>query len=173
MEHPVRYNDEGEIQKELGVESWRNLPKNKMVKLVAMMPDMDKEVALKIVEQLPEFGKFAAEMLGVVQKAHESTLGANEKSQAHVHRAFQEIREILKGELQGDLSWDEKKYIYDLLMETGNREFAKDSETKRNLDVWFKAVGVVAVSALALTIALVGGRVMLESGDGGEGPSEA
>ena len=71
-----------------------------MMRFATMMPDMDPEVAEKIVGQFPEFKLFAIDALNVMEKRHESTLSHNQQSQDSVHRAFQEIREILKGQLE-------------------------------------------------------------------------
>lgn len=167
----MKYNSEAEIKKALDIETWRNLSRDKMIRFAAMMPDMDREVALKIVEQFPAFKDFAMETVSVMERAQESALENNKESQAQVHQAFQEIREILKGELaQEDLSWEQRKHILELILETGNKEFAKDTENKDFLKQIVKGVGVVALSALALGIVFVGGKIMMEqSGDALEG----
>lgn len=135
-----------------------------------MMPDMDTEVALKIVEQFPVFKDFAVDAVDAMEKAHESTLSANKQSQEHVHRAFQEIRDILKGELgKGDLSWEEKKFLIEQIQETGKLEFQKDSENKQFLDGMLKKVLVGAGAAVALGVVFVGGKLMAESKDSPEG----
>lgn len=63
-----------------------------MIKFAAMVPDMDTEVALKIIEQFPVFKEFAMDAVNAMEKAHESKLSANTQSQENVHQAFQEIR---------------------------------------------------------------------------------
>lgn len=88
----MKFENEGEILKELGMESWRNLSKEKMIRFAAMMPDMDKEVALKIIQQLPEFTKFALEALNAMEKEHANTLSSNKDSQENVHKAYQEVK---------------------------------------------------------------------------------
>ncbi|MCX4536035.1 hypothetical protein OHA79_13205 [Streptomyces sp. NBC_00841] len=168
------YKNEAEIMQELGIESWRNLSKDKMIRFAAMMPDMDTEVALKIVEQFPVFKEFAMDTVDAMEKAHESTLSANKQSQEYVHQAFQEIREILKGELsKGDLSWEEKKFLIERIQETGRLEFQKDSENKKFLDGVLKKVVVGAGAALALGVVFVGGKLMAESKDSPEDSPEA
>lgn len=159
----MKYKNEAEIKEALEIDSWRNLSKDKMIRFAAMMPDMDREVAIKIVEQFPAFKEFAMETVNVMERAQESALEDNKQSQAQVHKAFQEIREILKGELSHeDLPWEERKHILELILETGNKEFAKDSENKDFLKQIVKGVGVVALSALALGIVFVGGKIMME-----------
>ncbi|MFF6835785.1 hypothetical protein ACFY84_28670 [Streptomyces sp. NPDC012438] len=170
----MRYKNEADIKQALGIDSWRNLSKDKMIRFAAMMPDMGTEVALKIVEQFPAFKEFAMDAVDAMEKAHESTLSANKQSQEHVHRAFQEIRAILKGELSKEnLSWEEKKFLIEQIQETGRLEFQKDSENKRFLDGALKKVLVGTGAALALGVAFVGGKVMAESKDSPEGSLEA
>ncbi|MGO4459457.1 hypothetical protein AB4039_19495 [Streptomyces sp. M-16] len=172
--HSMRYKNEDDVKQALGIDSWRNLSKEKMIRFAAMMPDMDTEVALKIVEQFPVFKDFAMGIVGVMEKAHESTLSANKKSQKYFHRACQEIRDILKRELdRGDLGWEERKYIIERIQETGRMEFEKDSENKRFLDGMLKKVVVGVGAVAALGVAFVGGKVIAESKDSPEGSAEA
>lgn len=136
-----------------------NIPVDKVLKFVTMLPTVSKEVALKIAEQLPEIRKVATKALAGLERAHENTLKFNKESQEHVHHAYRDIREILKGELkEEDLTWDQKKEIYDLLMDTGKEQFTKDTENKNALDAWLKTAGVVAVAALAVCVVLVGAK---------------
>ena len=168
------YKSEAEIKKALRIDSWRNLSKDKMIRFAAMMPNMDTEVALKIVEQFPVFKDFARDVVDAMKEAHESTLSANKQSQDHFHRACQEIREILKGELSKDnLSWEEEKFLIEKIQETARMEFQKDSENKQFLDGMLKKAVVGAGAALALGVAFVGGRIMAESKDSPEDSLEA
>lgn len=165
----MSYKSEGEIKRALGIESWRNLSKDKMIRFAAMMPDMDTEVALKIAEQFPEFAKFAMDAVNAMEKAHKSTLSANKQSQERVHQAFHEIREILKGELsKDDLSPEERRFLIEQIQETGKQEFRKDSENKQFLDGMLRKVLLTAGAAVALGVAFVGGRVTAESKDSPE-----
>lgn len=159
----MKYKNENEIKKALEIESWRNLSKDKMIKFAAMMPDMDEEVAMKLIEQFPEFARFANEAIDTMEKEYNTTLNANKESQENVHRAFQEIREILKGELkQDELSFEEKKYIMDLIFETGRMEFEKDTENKSWLNGVFKNALVGVAGGVAMAVVFVGGKFILE-----------
>ena len=165
MERDVGYNED-EVKRRLGIETWRNLSKDKMLRFAAMMPDIDTEVALKIVEQFPAFTAFALDAVKVMEQAHAATLSVNDRSQDRVYQALQEIREILKGELdRNDLSWDERKFLIEQIQETGKLAFKKDSESKHFLDGLLKTVGMVGIAALALGVVFVGGKMMLEEGD--------
>ena len=154
----MAYSDEVEIKQALGIDSWRNLSKDKVIQFASMMPDMDTEVAIKIIEQFPVFKDFAVDVVDSMEKAHEATLSANTTSQERVHQAFQEIREILKGELnKDDLSFEEKKYLIEQIQETGRQEFQKDSENKQFLDGVLNKVFAGAGGVLTDTLVDDGG----------------
>ena len=123
------------------------------------MPAVSKEVALKIAEQLPEIRRIATQALSGLERSHKSTVDANSDSQKEVHAAYRDIREVLKGELkENELTWEQKKEIYDLLMDTGEKQAVKDTENKRALETWLMAAGAVAVAALAVSVALLGAQ---------------
>ncbi|QNP63626.1 hypothetical protein [Streptomyces genisteinicus] len=169
----MRYKNEEQIKKALGIDSWRHLSKDKMVRFVAMMPDMSTEVALRIVEQFPAFKDFAKNAVDMMQKQHESTLAANDRSQEHVHQAFREIREILARELdKGDLTWEQRTYLIEQIQKTGRDQSEKDTESKKFLDTTLgkSLAGVGALAALA--VAFVGGRVLAEGNGDSEDSSE-
>jgi hypothetical protein len=136
-----------------------NLQAQKVLGFFSNLPTVSKEVALKVADQLPELRKVATKALGSFERMHKNTLDNNEASQAKVHDAYQDIRDVLKGELKAeDLTWGQKKEIYDLLLDTGKEEFTKDTENKRALDAWLKSAGVIAVAALAVCVVLVGAK---------------
>lgn len=164
----MKYNDEESIKKELGIDSWRNLSRDKVVRFAAMMPDMDTEVALKIIEQFPAFKEFAEEVVDTMEKAHVATLDANTHSQDQVHQAYQEIRSILKGQLEkDDLSWEEKKFLIEQIQDTGRQQFQKDTESKKFLDTLFGKVVVGAGVLVAGALVFVGAKVIAENGPDG------
>lgn len=163
------YRNEAEIKQALGIESWRNLSKAKMIRFAMMMPDMDAELALKVIEQFPAFAEFATGVVGAMKKMHKSTLLANKQSQDRFHQSCEEMREILKVELSKDgLSFDEKKYFIEQIQATLKMEYQKDTENKQFLDGALKKllVGVAFVGALG--VAFVGGKVVAETKDSPE-----
>ncbi|WP_197074776.1 hypothetical protein [Rhodococcus sp. MEB064] len=153
--------------KQLDIESWRNLSKDKMLRFAALMPDMDTEVALKIIEQFPAFKEFALDTVKEIEKAHKSTLKSNDKSQKQAYKAFEDIREILKGELdKDDLTWDQRKFIIELIQENGKQVSQKDSENKEFLNTVLGKVAVFGGGAIAAGVVFLGGKIMLEQDDG-------
>ena len=163
----MTYKNEGELKRALEIDTWRNLSRDKMIKFVAMMPDMDKELALKVVEQFPDFKNFVSGALDVIGQRYESALNHNKQSQDNFHQSIRETREILKRELEkDDLTWEQKKHILDLIMETLKLESAKDSENKRFLDSLFGKVTLVTAAAIAVGATVLGGRVLAQHEEG-------
>lgn len=159
----VTLSSEDDVKKALGIDSWRNLSKDKIMRFAAMMPDMDKEVALSIVAQLPTFTRFALDTLNFLERAKISTEDANELSQENAHAAYRDVRAVLKGELdRDDLSPEDRMRILDSVMETADKEAAKDSENKRFLTDLFTKSAVAAGAVVAAGLVFVGGKVMIE-----------
>lgn len=157
----MTYKNEAEVMKVLEIDTWRNLSRDKILQFVAMMPEMDKEVAIKVIEQFPEFRQFAVDALDVLEKEHASTLAFNKQSQDKVHQAYQDVRGVLTHELRrDDLSAEDRMIIIEMIMNTANREFEKDSENKRFLDTLFGKAALAGGTAIALGIVVLGGRVL-------------
>lgn len=151
--------------KQLGIESWRNLSKEKAMQLVSMLPDMDTELALRIIDQFPAFKEFALEAINQIEKAHESTLAANEVSQDQFRTTLADIREVFKGELaKDDLTWEQRRWILEQIQDHGRMAFQKDSENKRFLDTILGKVALAGVGAIALGLVFVGARATLDQG---------
>ena len=103
------------------------------------------------------------EILG--QISNERSLDFNEKSNQRVHASYEDFREILKVELDRELTPKQRAEIYKLLMESADKQSAKDTENKRFLEGLFSKAAIVgAVLAVGL-LAVFGGLTNIESED--------
>jgi len=162
----VALESEDDVKRALEIDSWRNLSRDKVMKFAAMMPDMDKEVALSIVAQFPAFTRFALGALNFLEKASESTQAANKSSQERVHDAYRDTRAVLKGELdQENLSPEDRRFILESIIETADKESDKDTENKRFLEDLFSKGAIAAGAVVVAGLVFVGGKIMLERGD--------
>jgi hypothetical protein len=165
----MKYKNEGDIKQALGIESWRNLSKDKMIRFVMMTRDMDAELAAKIVEQFPVFSEFGTGVVGALRKMQKTTLRANKESQEHFHQSCKAMIEILTVELNKEgLSFEEKKYLIEQVQATLKLEYQKDSENKQFLDGVLKKVLMAVGGVLVLGGALVGARVAIDGTDSPE-----
>ena len=63
-----------------------------------------------------------------------------------------------------DLTWEQKKFIIEQIMETGRREFEKDSENKRFLDGVFGKLAAAGAAAVVLGVTVLGGKALIQRG---------
>lgn len=160
------YHNEAQVLKALEIESWRNLSKEKFIRFLAMMPEVDKEVALKLISQLPEFTKFARAALEEAKEAHTTTLAANDRSMEMAHQVGMERIAIMRAELDKELSTEERLRVLDGIRDAHERALAKDSENKRFLGEQFTKIVVATLTAVALGLVFVGAKVAFQGGGG-------
>lgn len=48
-----------EVKNALNIENFRNLSKDKVMEFVSLIPNMDKELAMQIVEQFPSYAEYS------------------------------------------------------------------------------------------------------------------
>ncbi len=154
----MKYDSEDQVLRVLGIDSWRKLSRQNVIKFASMMPDMDRELAVKIVEQFPAFSKFALDALHVMERVQESAMGFNERSQEKAHKAYQDVRDAIKGELKKDVSPEERERLIDTMMQTADKEAAKDSENKRLIVDLVKTTAVVGGAALLAAVVVLGAK---------------
>lgn len=156
--------NEDELKERLGISSWRNLSKDRLISFVSDLPNMDKEVALAAIAQFPDFKHLVLDAFGEVRDQATEGMRFNWKSQKRVHQAFEQYREILSKELdREELAPEDRFAILQMLKEAIDSEADKDRENKEFL---FRIAGVVATGAVVLTaaaLAVLGGKVRLES----------
>ncbi|WP_346866655.1 MULTISPECIES: hypothetical protein [unclassified Clostridium] len=158
----MEYKNEKQLLDALEIDSWKNLSRDKMLKFVAMMPNIDKEVMMKIIDQFPQFKEFAKDVLDTLEETYNNTIDANKESQNNVHNAFKDIRRILENQLnQENLSFEEKQYYINLIMQCGDREYEKDTENKIFLGDMTKKTLLGVGSVLLAAVVFVGGKVLL------------
>lgn len=151
----MRHN-EIEARDALGLPDWRHLRKEHVLGLLSLSQDMDTEAALRIIQQLPELGGFAKELLDDAESAHEATLRSNEQSMGMVHAVAMERLALLRTELgRDDLSPEirlqllaDVRHVHDAAMrkDTENKEFSAAQMDKR---LW---VATACAAALVLTV---------------------
>ncbi|MBV6695721.1 hypothetical protein KV557_01110 [Kitasatospora aureofaciens] len=160
--------DEAAVKRKLGIQTWRNISKDKVLKFAAAMPEMATEVRLKLIEQFPAFKDLGKADIDAVKEAHKSRLAANENSQDQFYRASQDQRDALRA----DLSWEQREALHDRLDRNVRQAYEKDSENKQFLGTGMKVVAAAGAAALALGVVFVGGKVGGASEGGSEGSQQ-
>lgn len=153
----MEYDNENQLKQKLGIDSWRNLSRDKFLEFASDLPNMSKDVALKVVGQFPDFRSLVLDSLTEVQEQATNAIEVNWKSQKKVHKAFSEYRKMLSRELdREEVTAEHRLTILRMLQEAIDKESAKDSEHKVFVFKVVSTVGTIAVLGLASALALLG-----------------
>lgn len=146
---------EEKVLKKLQIQDFRHLTKDKVIAMASMLDKMDPEVAKKALEQFPEFAKTMKEVLGDYKESLDTALKENGESVKSYYASCDAIITALQKELdKEDLSFEDRKYIIDKMMEVNQMKGMKDSENKKFLAT-LALCGVAAVTVVAGTLASV------------------
>lgn len=142
---------ETEVKKVLGIDSFRNLSKEKITQFVSMIPNMDKEVAMSIINQFPAYTAMAKEMVSVMKEACYTALDHNDISQQQVVNMYQQVLNSLEGLLKkNDLSTEERQEITAYMVEIANKMAEKDTENKNFILEVLRWLGRIALGLSTL-----------------------
>jgi hypothetical protein len=156
------YNEQTALQ-QLGIESWRNLSKDKFKDFIAMMPDMSDETRMKIIEQLPQFTQLCNEWMATAKETYQQTLDANEKVTVALIEKIDSVRECISKELsKNDLTFEERKFIMEQLMGIAELYNKMDERSKEFFDTIFGKVLIGLGSVLGVVVLLVGGKFIVD-----------
>ncbi len=151
-----------EVKNALKIDSFRNLSKDKIMEFVSLIPNMDKEVAIKIIEQYPAFAKLSESMVAQLNKMCDTALEKNEESQKLTIQAYKQILDELSNQLHmEDISKEEREKITKQMIEIADKISVKDTENKAFIDKMAKystgfAIGVVVLGAAILGVNIKG-----------------
>lgn len=146
-----------EVKNALKIDSFRNLSKDKIMEFVSLIPNMDKEVAIKIIEQYPAFAKLSESMVAQLNKMCDIALEKNEESQRLTIQAYKQILDELSNQLHmEDISKEEREKITKQMIEIADKISVKDTENKAFIDKMVKYSTGFAIGALVLGAAILG-----------------
>lgn len=146
-----------EVKRALGLDSFRNLSKDKIIEFVSLIPNIDKDVAISIINQFPEYGSFANNAITQLKAMCDSVLESNELSQKEAVSAYRKILDDLGILLNKDATTAEERImITEKMIEIADKISSKDSENKEFLIGIFKIVSPYVGGALLLGAAILG-----------------
>ncbi|MEZ5085806.1 MAG: hypothetical protein R2722_06045 [Tessaracoccus sp.] len=161
----MQYNNEAALKEALGIESWRNLSKGKLVDFIAMMPQVDRKVALAVIGQFPRFTDLARAVLEDTARAYESAIDANECNQARMHESRLRILAILEAELNKDLLPEERLRVLDDIRDMNDKACANDAENKRFVGSLNDKKLLFGLGVVILALGFIGVQVRIKAGD--------
>lgn len=135
-----RYLTENDVKRALRIDSFRNLSKDKVMEFASMIPDMDKDVAIAIINQFPSFADFGKTAISKYMETCDSLLKNNEECQASAIYSYQSILDTLSNRMETACNTEEERKaitedmitVADKLAELDqkNKQFLKDMANK-------------------------------------------
>ncbi len=157
---------EKQVLKKLKIDDFRHMTKDKVIAMASMLDRMDPEVAKKAIEQFPDFANTMKEVLVQYRENLDALLKENGDSVRAYYDSCDVILSSLQKELEREeLSFEERKYIIDKMLEVNQMKGMKDTENKKFLAT-LAMCGVAAVTMVAGTLATVlGTNTQIASND--------
>lgn len=114
----IRLLTEEQVKKKLGIKDFRSMKKKDIVNFVSAIPDMEPEVAMKVIEQFPEVRKMMVESLRDYRGAVEKSMELDSAESAEVFNSFDMVIEVLSRQLdRDDISPEERTLLINKLAE--------------------------------------------------------
>lgn len=157
---------EQKVLKKLGIEDFRHLTKDKVVKMASMLDKMDPEVAKKAIEQFPNFSNTMKEILSEYKLTLDKALDSNDESVKSYYDSCDAIISVCQKELEKDnLTFEQRREIVDQMILVARMKGEKDSENKKFIATLAVAgLAAIGMTAAALLTAL-GGKTDVDVDD--------
>ena len=141
---------EKRVLKKLGISDFRHMTKDKIVKFASMLPYMDKEVALKALEQFPEYKDMSCQLADTYKQILSDILASNNKTVDASISACNKILDSLAKTLEkDDLTPD--------VIKSTQENMVKVAELMRDIDKQNKGFLLKIAGFGFLALAFVGG----------------
>lgn len=152
------YMTEEEVKKALDITDFRSVTKEKIMDFVSIIPNVDKEVAISIINQFPNYIDMAKDMVGGLMNLCEIALNDAKTGRKEAIESYKGVLETLKEELKdGVITSEDRKIINEQMISIAEKidnvndkhnAFIKDIVTK----VGGTLAGVLIIGAAILGV---------------------
>lgn len=151
---------EQEVLDKFGWPDFRHMNSKDLVKFVSALPDMDREVAIKCIDQFPEFTKYSNKIVELLTKSFENTVKTNKDLADEVINTYKEILDTLKKELRKrNLTTEERTQLTEMMVDVADRIAAIDKDHQRFHELIVKAASAIGMFVIAAAGAIIGLKV--------------
>lgn len=142
---------EEEVKKELGIVDFRTITKDKIMQFVSLMPKLDKELAIKIIEQFPSYATMATSMVTNLIDMCNNALSNSKITEKEAIEAYKYVLETIRMELEDEEVTPEEKAKYNnQMIEVADKISEIDVRNKK----WLENVVKYGTSAACVTLAV-------------------
>ena len=146
-----------DVKEALGISDLRNMSVDKVVQLVSLMPNMDKDLAMSIVGEFSNYAELCKAMVAEMGELCDVAIKESKDSQLETISSYKKILDSLDEALKDDnLSTEEKLQIADKMIEVADKISAKDTEQKEFFKEVIKYKEYIIGGALILGGAILG-----------------
>lgn len=152
----TRYYREEDVKRALKINSFRNLSKDKVMQFASMIPYMDKDVAIAIINQFPVYADFGKAAIEQYSQTCKSILEGNRESQAATIKSYQYVLECLSREMDKDISAQERKELTERMIDIADKIAEADKRNKEYLLESLKTIGGVVLFVIIAVAGALG-----------------
>ena len=155
-----------QVKEYLNIPDFRSLSRDKIIEFVSAIPLMDKDVAIKIIEQFPEFSNYAQVIVSHFDTSFDRILEENGNSSSAVLEGYRATLETL-GELaqMENTSPEDRRFFAQKMIEVTDRMAEFDSCNKgflagmAKLLAWVAGCGLLIIGSVVLGVHMKGTEI--------------
>lgn len=149
-----------QVKEYLSIPDFRHMTKNKLIELVSAIPYMDKNEAIKTIEQFPEFCGYAKILVEHCESMCNSILKNNDNSVQTVMDGYKQTLDVLKKLIASDnLEPADKRFFAEKMVEVSDKMADFDAVNKNFLAGMTKYITLFAGGTLLICAAALGVRI--------------
>ena len=153
------YISEKEAMDAVEISSWRNLSKDKFMRFLSLLPDLDKETQLRAIEQIPNITHFIVDTNEKIIEASKSITDKNKETMDVLISALGEIQVCFQEQLKReDLSIEDRMLFSEKLLDLARIYVELDKTNKGFLEKHFGIIASVVVLGLGIITWVIGGK---------------
>lgn len=148
-----------DVLERIGAASFRNVSKDKLIAFVSALPEMDKETAIKCIEQFPEFRNYANDIICQLKDISFELLKSQKESLERTIVGYQKTLDSLAKCLERpNLSERDEHYIIERMIEVADKMAELQQSNEAFLKHALHVLASLAGGALAIGGAILGVR---------------
>lgn len=160
---PKQYISEETVKHALKIDSFRNLSKEKIMQFASMIPYMDKDVAIAIINQFPVFADFGKTAISTYMQMCDNILEKSQESHMTVIQGYQIILCGLSKRMESEsVTEEDRKSITEDMISVADKIAEADLQHKKFLE----RMGKKAMIALLGVAAIIGAGIGINSAFG-------
>ena len=151
---------EEQVKKALQIDSFRNLSKEKIMEFASLIPHMDKDVAIAIINQFPIYAESSHNMIEQYNMMCDKVLQSNDDSRKDAVMAYKTILDDLSALLKQDgITPEQQEKITDKMILVADKISDLHEDNRNSLERIIKCGTTLISGALLLGAVILGVNV--------------